>query len=275
MKSLLSTIISSATASRRSSWRRDLKVWQEQNGYPFSFYTEASVDLADRPELLAAMVEANFMYVFLGIETPSPEALKESKKFQNLRKDNAQQIRTIQESGLWVLGGFIVGFDSDDETIFDRQFEFITRTASLGPWRACCKHPDHRAFRSHEKGRPAVEESEATSNFSAPNFRTVLPLPVLLRARLSRLLAELYEPKSFFDRAFRSLQIWNRDRHNGLQTADDVQSAPARILHMDAGHPVELPEAYWQFLGKMVRHWSRNPAKLWLDRWCFYRPTIS
>ena len=96
---------------------------------PFSFYTEASIDLADRPELLAAMVEANFMYVFIGIETPSAEALKESKKFQNLRKDNVEQIRIIQESGLWVLGGFIVGFDSDDETIFDRQREFIEQTA--------------------------------------------------------------------------------------------------------------------------------------------------
>ncbi|HSM79538.1 MAG TPA: radical SAM protein, partial [Bryobacteraceae bacterium] len=73
---------------------RELKVWQEANGYPFSFYTEASVDLADRPELMAAMVEANFMYVFLGIETPSVEGLKETHKFQNLRHDIATQIRT-------------------------------------------------------------------------------------------------------------------------------------------------------------------------------------
>jgi radical SAM superfamily enzyme YgiQ (UPF0313 family) len=108
---------------------RDLADWGTRNNRPFAFYTEASVDLADRTELLAAMVEANFMYVFLGIETPSVEALKDSKKFQNLRKDNLEQIRIIQESGLWVIGGFIVGFDSDDETIFDRQREFIERTS--------------------------------------------------------------------------------------------------------------------------------------------------
>src|SRR6202789_1103351 len=107
----------------------DLTEWGTRNNRPFSFYTEASVDLADRPELLAAMVEANFMYVFLGIETPSSEALKSSKKFQNLRKDNLEQVRIIQESGLWVLAGFIVGFDSDDETIFDRQLQFIERTS--------------------------------------------------------------------------------------------------------------------------------------------------
>src|SRR5580658_283452 len=106
---------------------RDLAEWGSRNNRPFSFYTEASVDLADRPELLAAMVEANFMYVFVGIETPSAEALKGSKKFQNLRKDNLEQIRTIQQSGLWVLGGFIVGFDSDDASIFERQREFIER----------------------------------------------------------------------------------------------------------------------------------------------------
>jgi radical SAM superfamily enzyme YgiQ (UPF0313 family) len=108
---------------------RDLAAWQERHNRPFSFYTEASIDLADRPELLATMVKANFMYVFIGIETPSGAALKESKKFQNLRHDNADQIRVIQQAGLWVLGGFIVGFDSDDEGIFERQLEFIDRTA--------------------------------------------------------------------------------------------------------------------------------------------------
>ena len=108
---------------------RDLTAWQKRYKNPFSFYTEASIDLADHAELLTAMVEANFMYVFIGIETPSAEALKGSKKFQNLRKDNIEQIYRIQQSGLWVLGGFIVGFDSDDETIFERQVEFIERTA--------------------------------------------------------------------------------------------------------------------------------------------------
>ena len=103
----------------------ELAAWGKKHKSPFSFYTEASIDLADRPDLMAAMVEANFMYVFIGIETPSASGLKESKKFQNLRKDNLQQVRVIQKSGLWVLAGFIVGFDSDDENIFERQREFI------------------------------------------------------------------------------------------------------------------------------------------------------
>ena len=84
---------SSATRAKLWHYARELAGWQERHGCPFSFYTEASIDLADRPELLAAMVEANFMYVFVGIETPSAEALKGSRKFQNLRRDNVQQIR--------------------------------------------------------------------------------------------------------------------------------------------------------------------------------------
>ena len=164
-------------------------MWQERHKRPVPFYTEASIDLADRPELLAAMVEANFMYVFIGIETPSAEALKGSKKFQNLRNNNVEQIRVIQESGLWVLGGFIVGFDSDDETIFERQREFIERTAIAWAMAGVLQAPPTTALfdRMKREGR-LIESSQATSNFSAPNFRTMLPLPVLLRG-LSRLLA--------------------------------------------------------------------------------------
>src|SRR5882724_459885 len=187
---------------------RELAVWQNQHQRPFSFYTEASIDLADRPELIAAMVEANFMYLFIGIETPSSDALKESKKFQNLRSDNVQQVRVIQESGLWVLAGFIVGFDSDDETIFERQREFIERTAITWAMAGMLQAPPTTPLfdRMKKEGR-LIENSDSISNFSAPNFRTAMPLPTLLRG-LSGLLADLYRPKAFFARALRSLDRW-------------------------------------------------------------------
>jgi radical SAM superfamily enzyme YgiQ (UPF0313 family) len=110
----------------------ELGAWGEKHGRPFAFAAMASIDLADRPELIAALVRANFINVFIGIETASPEALKETKKFQNLRKDNLKQVRVIQEGGLWVDAGFIVGFDADDETIFERQRLFIESAAI--PW---------------------------------------------------------------------------------------------------------------------------------------------
>ena len=243
---------------------RELAVWQQRHKRPFSFYTEASIDLADRTELLEAMVEANFMYVFIGIETPSGEALKESKKFQNLRSNNVDQIRVIQEAGLWVLGGFIVGFDSDDETIFARQREFIERTAITWAMAGVLQAPPTTALydRMKREGRLIVD-SQGTSNFSAPNFRTVLPLPVLLRG-LSSLLAGLYEPESFFQRAFRSLERW---RPRGQQPPNLPALYNLRVLIASMwrqGVRSSYRRAYWRFLWLMAWNWSRQPAKMWL-----------
>jgi radical SAM superfamily enzyme YgiQ (UPF0313 family) len=243
----------------------ELGVWQEKHKHPFSFYTEASIDLADRPELMAAMVKANFMYVFLGIETPSAEGLKESKKFQNLRKDNVQQIRIIQEAGLWVLGGFIVGFDSDDENIFERQREFIEKTAITWAMAGVLQAPPTTALydRMKKEGR-LIEDSQATSNFSAPNFRTRLPLPVLLRG-LSSLLFGLYEPGAFFERALRSLEAW---KPKGTQHPPALpMSYNLRVLFASMwrqGVRSQYKRAYWRFLGILIWRWTKEPSKQWL-----------
>jgi len=238
--------------------------WQKEHGRPFSFYTEASIDLADRAELMASMVEANFMYVFIGIETPSAEALKGSKKFQNLRHDNLTQVRTIQESGLWVLAGFIVGFDSDDETIFDRQLAFIEQTGIAWAMAGVLQAPPTTALydRMKKEGR-LIENSEATSNFSAPNFRTILPLPVLLRG-LSGLLAGLYEAEPFFQRAFRSLELWHP---RGQKPPALPMTYNLRVLLSSMwtqGIRSNYRRSYWWFLWQLASKWGREPAKQWL-----------
>jgi radical SAM superfamily enzyme YgiQ (UPF0313 family) len=243
----------------------ELATWQETHKHPFSFYTEASIDLADRPELLAAMVKANFMYVFLGIETPSAEGLKESKKFQNLRKDNVQQIRVIQEAGLWVLGGFIVGFDSDDENIFERQREFIEKTAITWAMAGVLQAPPTTALfdRMKKEGR-LIENSQALSNFSAPNFETKLPLPVLLGG-LSSLLFKLYEPGAFFERALRSLEVWNpksTQHPPALPMSYNLRVLLASIWRQ--GVLSGYKKAYWKFLGILIWRWTKEPSKQWL-----------
>lgn len=244
---------------------RALAAWGDRNNRVFSFYTEASVDLADRPELMAAMVEANFMYVFLGIESPSAEALKSTKKFQNLRKDNLEQIRTIQESGLWVLGGFIVGFDSDDETIFERQREFIERAGITWAMAGLLQAPPTTPLydRMKQEGR-LFEDSEGTSNFSAPNFRTVMPLPTLLNG-LSGLLFDLYTPEAYFQRAIRSLQLWHT---RPTQKPPDLPMSYnlrllARSMWMQ-GARSNYRGAYWKFLWCILRNYIANPTKLWM-----------
>jgi radical SAM superfamily enzyme YgiQ (UPF0313 family) len=243
----------------------ELGAWSEKHGRPFSFYTEASIDLADRPELMAAMVKANFMYVFIGIESPSAEALKGSKKFQNLRKDSLQQVRVIQEGGLWVLAGFIVGFDSDDENIFERQREFIEKASITWAMAGMLQAPPTTALfdRMKKEGR-LFEDSLAITNFSAPNFQTILPLPVLLRG-LSQLLFWLYQPKSFFDRALRSLEIWK------TQPTQKAPSLPwsynLRILAASIwtqGVRSSYRRAYWEYLGTLIRRYIRDDTKLWM-----------
>ena len=245
---------------------KELALWQERNKRPVSFYTEASIDLADRPELMAAMVEANFMYVFLGIETPSIEALKGSSKFQNLRGDLVSNVNKIRAAGLWVLAGFIVGFDSDDETIFERQRLFIDKTAITWAMAGVLQAPPTTALydRMKREGR-LHEDSQATSNFSPPNFETVMPLPTLLQG-LSGLLADLYTPEAFFARAFRSLEHW---QPRATQVPPQMGlSYDLRVLFSSMWHQgvrSNYRRAYWNFLGKVLRTWARNPAKLWLS----------
>ena len=103
--------------------------WMRDHKFPFTLYTEASLNLAEDEEMLAMMREAHFTRVFLGIETPVAESLKETTKFQNLRKDLLESVRLIQSYGMEVMAGFIVGFDNDPADVFDRQIEFIRQAA--------------------------------------------------------------------------------------------------------------------------------------------------
>jgi radical SAM superfamily enzyme YgiQ (UPF0313 family) len=244
---------------------RELVEWQKLHQQPFSFYTEASIDLASRPELMDAMVEANFMYVFIGIETPSAEALKESRKFQNLRKNNVEQVRIIQEKGLWVLAGFIVGFDSDDETIFARQLDFIDQTAIAWAMAGILMAPPTTALfdRMKREGR-LIEDSQSIMQFGLPNFRTILPLPILLRG-LCTLLEGLYRPDAFFERAYNSLKVWQpkaTQKPPYLGMYYNVRVLFSSIWQQGLCSNYRL--SYWRFLYRMVSSFWRSPAKMWL-----------
>ncbi len=107
----------------------EITKWQYGHNFPFCFYTEASINIANDPELLVAMRSANFDEIFIGIESPAESSLEEVKKTQNLKLDMVSAVKTIQKHGIEVMGGFIVGFDSDDSDIFKRQFDFIQKAA--------------------------------------------------------------------------------------------------------------------------------------------------
>jgi radical SAM superfamily enzyme YgiQ (UPF0313 family) len=246
---------------------REMEPWQEARDYPLLFFTEASIDLAQRPELIEAMVKANFFFVFIGIESPSKESLKEAKKFQNLRADPLECIRFIQSKGLWVTAGFIVGFDSDTEDIFEQQRDFIERAAI--PWAmvGLLQAPPTTPIydRMLKQGRLLTEG--VTSNFNPPNFKTILPLPVLLKG-FRETLDSLYSPSAFYDRAYRSLVLWKvasqqkasfpyNERHGRMRI---VGTMIRSIFHQ--GIRSSYRKAYWTFFICLLGRWSFDPLKL-------------
>ncbi len=242
---------------------RELEAWQKAHDYPMLFYTEASIDLAQKPELIEAMVRANFFYVFIGIESPSPESLAEAKKFQNLRRDPLESIRFIQNQGLWVTAGFIIGFDSDTESVFEQQRDFIERAAI--PWAMVGflqAPPTTPLFERMLKEDRLLIESTATSNFDPPNFRTLIPLPVLLKGYRGLLLS-LYDAPAFYERCYRSLLHWKARRP---QKAPEIPlGLMLRILArsmLRQGLLSSYRKAYWKFLLRIHAHWLFEPAKL-------------
>jgi radical SAM superfamily enzyme YgiQ (UPF0313 family) len=104
---------------------REMARWGAERGWPIDFQTEVSLNLAQDPELLELMRAANFTTVFVGIESPRRDSLRESRKTQNIRGDLLESVRRIQAHGIQVQAGMIVGFDHDDESIFEEQLRFI------------------------------------------------------------------------------------------------------------------------------------------------------
>jgi radical SAM superfamily enzyme YgiQ (UPF0313 family) len=173
-----------------------LQRWQEEHGRPFEFYTEASVNLASDPQLVRQMVEAGFTTVFLGIETPSTAALREAGKTQNLRLDLHEAVDSLTRDGLEVLGGFIVGFDEDDETAFQAQLDFISSSpiplAMVGLLNAL---PGTKLWKRLEReGR--LHDRASGDQFCRPNFEPAMGEKTLLSG-YARLLGSLYSDDGY------------------------------------------------------------------------------
>jgi radical SAM superfamily enzyme YgiQ (UPF0313 family) len=192
--------------ARTKALLRELIAWRRRTQPGIGFLTEASVNLVDDPEMCALMVEAGFKKVFVGIETPSVEALEECHKLQNRNRDLVAAVQTLQRAGLEVMAGFIVGFDSDQRDIFKRQFEFIQRsgvaTAMVGLLTAL---PQTRLWqRLKHEGRLETESSgnntEATLNFTPKLNRE------FLQTGYRELVKKLYEPGNYYQRIRTFLQ---------------------------------------------------------------------
>ncbi len=158
--------------ARAKELLRFLIDYQRTHGYRFQFGTQASLNLAENEELLRLFGEANFAWVFLGIESPDAESLKEINKTQNTRLDLLTAVRKIYAAGIDVLGGFIVGFDNDTLDTFERQYRFITdagiQVAMIGLLAALPKTPLHERLKKEGRLIPGAEcgdNTKAGTNF--------------------------------------------------------------------------------------------------------------
>jgi radical SAM superfamily enzyme YgiQ (UPF0313 family) len=176
---------------------RAIAVWGEKNGYPMYFNTEVSLNVAQDDELLELLRAAHFTTIFIGIESPRKESLKESKKTQNMRGDLVENVRKIQSYGIHVQAGMIVGFDHDDESIFEEQLRFIQEAripvSMTGMLQAMPKTPLHD--RMAKEGRLAAESTGDQFVFS--NILPKTMSRVELYEGYRKLIVSLYDFKNY------------------------------------------------------------------------------
>jgi len=183
---------------------KELKVWQAEHGYPFRFNTEASVDLAQDPELMDLMVECYFDAVFLGIETPDEDSLTLTKKFQNTRGSLAEAVDTITRHGLRPMAGFIIGFDGEKKGAADRIIRFVEQaaipTAMFGMLQAL---PTTALWdRLEKEGRLFYDGRQDINQRTLMNFIPTRPIEEIAQEFVDAFWT-LYDPEVFLDRTYR------------------------------------------------------------------------
>jgi radical SAM superfamily enzyme YgiQ (UPF0313 family) len=180
------------------AWRKD-KIGMQ-------FNTEASINLADDPELMSLMAQAGFRAVFVGIETPNEDSLAECDKTQNKGRDLVDSVKRLQRAGLQVQGGFIVGFDSDTPSIFQQQIDFIQRsgiaTAMVGLLQA---PPGTRLYERMQQEERLVDTMSGDNVDGSTNIIPKMGLEPL-REGYHQLLAHIYAPQFYYERVMTFLR---------------------------------------------------------------------
>ncbi|MFZ6018365.1 MAG: B12-binding domain-containing radical SAM protein [Chloroflexota bacterium] len=178
------------------------------------FITEASINLADDPELMKMMVDAGFTSVFVGIETPAEESLAECHKGQNLRRNLVESVQRLQRFGLQVMGGFIVGFDSDRPTIFQQQLEFIQKSGIITAMVGMLQAPyGTRLYERMEREGRLLQDMTGNNTDGSTNILPKMGFETL-RKGYQQLMDELYSPHNFYQRVRTFLEMYNPPRLN-------------------------------------------------------------
>jgi len=228
-----------------------LAEWRSQHKTSFDFNTEASLNLADDPELMQLMKDAGFVSVFLGIETPDESGLIASNKLQNTRRSMLDSVATIQSYGMQVMGGFILGFDTDREDIFDRMVEFIQKSgipvAMVGLLQAM---PGTQLFRRLRSEGRILDEGQGDNTCDNLNFLPKMDAAKLIEGYRS-VLARIYSCEAYFERVKLYLsrtQPGNQDRKSRQRwlTVGNARAFVTSIVRQ--GVFGRQRWSYWKFL---------------------------
>jgi radical SAM superfamily enzyme YgiQ (UPF0313 family) len=246
----------------------ELIAWQKAHGYPFEFATEASLNLAEDLELLEMLRDAKFFAVFMGIESPDPEVLALMQKKQNLKRAIAETIRIVQSYGLFVLGGFIVGFDNEVEGTAEVMVELIEDAAiSICMVGLLYALPNtqltrrlQREGRLHaDQGLPARDSQD--HSVAGLNFETVRPRAEVL-ADYRAVVERIYDPDVYFDRVRRTVDQLGCSGANGAlggaSFGHNVGRLARFLWNVNRHHP-QMRAQVWRTLIHAAR---RNPRAL-------------
>ena len=236
----------------------ELVRWNRDHAFPFSFLTEASLNLAEDKELLGYMRDAHFNGVFMGIETPVPESLKETTKFQNLRKDLLESVKLVQSYGMEVMAGFIVGFDNDPPDVFERQIQFIREAAiPISMVGLLSALPNTQLWRRLKGEGRLLRESLGSNTLLDMNFVPRMDTQELLDG-YRRILETIYYPREYFNRVQAFLSQLGTPTRTPVVFSDFL--AVARSLWKQ-GLRSDYRKEYWRFLAQTVRRHRQHMDK--------------
>jgi len=226
------------------------------------FITEASVNLADDDELIELMVRAGFTQVFIGIETPDEVSLAECGKSQNRNRDMVSNIKKLQQYGLQVMGGFIVGFDSDDESIFRRQVDFIQKSGIVTAMVGLLQAPTGTALyqRMLREGRLAKDNYSGDNVDGDTNIVPVMDAG-LLKEGYRSVLDGIYSSQAFTDRVITFLKTYNPHRHAVTLEFQEVMALFRSIWKIGIVNPER--KYYWKlFFWSLFNDISKFPLAI-------------
>jgi radical SAM superfamily enzyme YgiQ (UPF0313 family) len=173
--------------------------WQKERKYPLTLSTQVSINLSDDKELMEMMIDAGFATVFIGIETPDPDGLRECGKYHNNNRDLLESVKKMQNMGFEVNAGFILGFDSDKDTVFQTQVDFIQKSGIVAAMVGLLNvSPKSRLHERLKKDNRLIENS-GSSELHELNFIPKMDPDILIDG-YGKVLSDIYSPKFFFER---------------------------------------------------------------------------